>query len=360
MIDISLISREFSRIFPWIIKNRPGVQSSGSFDISKPTVKFSLPGLLSAFLVLSTVGFSQTYTTNFALTENPISEGGRWVNGGTVGLDWTNVSTTSGLAIGHEGGIVDYTDATALLTGSWGPDQSAMATIHTVNQNDACYEEVELRLRSSLSAHSCTGYEISEKCSTTAGAYLIIVRWNGAVGDFTILKELNGATYGIRNGDSVRATIIGNVVTAYINGVQMAQATDATFKTGNPGMGFNLHGCTATNGDYGFTSFTAAASTPTGIGAGESETPPSFFLGQNYPNPFNPSTTVRYGLPQRSAVAFTVFNTLGQLVSAPVKETQEAGYHELRFNGAQLPSGVYFYRIVAGSFDQTKKFLLLR
>jgi len=319
-----------------------------------------LSGLLSASLALSTVGFSQTYTTKFPLTENPISEGGKWINGGTVGLDWTNVSTTPGLAIGHEGGIVDYTDATALLTGTWGPDQSAMATVYTVNQNDGCYQEVELRLRSSLAAHSATGYEISEKCSITTGAYLIIVRWNGPVGNFTILKELDGAAYGIRNGDSVRATIVGNVITAYINGVQMAQATDTTFKTGSPGMGFNLHGCTGDNGDYGFTSFTASASPVTGIQTGETKSPEGFALAQNYPNPFNPVTTIRYELPRRSRVTLEVFTTAGELVANPVHETQEPGTHVVKFNGASLSSGIYFYRIQTGTFVQTKKLLLIR
>jgi len=319
-----------------------------------------LSGLLSLSLAFATGGFSQTYTTRFPLAENPISEGGKWINGGAVGLDWTNVSTTPGLAIGHEGGTVDYTDATALLSGTWGMDQSAMATVYTVNQNDACYEEVELRLRSSLAAHSATGYEISEKCSTTSGAYLIIVRWNGPVGDFTILKELDGAAYGIRNGDSVRATIIGSVITAYINGVEQAQAEDTTFKTGSPGMGFNLHGCTGTNGNYGFTSFTASASPPTGIRTGETRLPDGFALGQNYPNPFNPVTTIRYQLPQRSHVTLNVFNPTGELVATLVHETQEPGAHVVKFDGASLSSGIYFYRIQTGTFEQTKKLLLLR
>ncbi len=211
------------------------------------------------------VGNPPTYTTNFPLTENPISEGGKWINGGSVGLDWTNCSTTPGLAIGLESGSVNHTDGTALLTGSWGPNQSAMATVYTVNQNDSCYEEVELRLRSTLSAHSCTGYEISMKCSKTSNAYLLIVRWNGPVGNFTVLTRMDGATYGVANGDSVRATIVGNTITAYINGVQKAQVIDYTYTTGNPGMGFNLNGCTGVNGDYGLTSYTATFDTAVSV-----------------------------------------------------------------------------------------------
>jgi hypothetical protein len=204
----------------------------------------------------------RTYTTKFPLTESPISEGANWISGQAVGLDWHDVSTTPGLAIGHQSGT-SYTDGTALLTGSWGPTQTVEAVVHAVNPKESCYQEVEMRLRSALTAHSCTGYEISFKATRSASAYLIIVRWNGPVGDFTYLKNSSGSQYGIGEGDTVKATIDGDVITAYINGVAVGSATDATYTTGNPGMGFNLEtgdaSCIGTNGDYGFTSFTATA-----------------------------------------------------------------------------------------------------
>jgi hypothetical protein len=208
---------------------------------------------------------AQKFTTDFALTEQPISAGGRWINGGAVGLDWTDVSTTPGLAIGHQVGA-SYTDATALLTGNWGPDQIAMATVHMVNPKDACYQEVELRLRSAISAHAITGYEVSFKVSETSEAYLIIVRWNGALGSWDFLTKTQGPQFAIRDGDVMSAKIVGNVITAYLNGVQKGQVDitsigGTVYSTGNPGMGFNLEnapaGCAGTNGNYGFTSFTA-------------------------------------------------------------------------------------------------------
>ena len=83
-------------------------------------------------------------------------------------------------------------------------------------------------------------------------------------------------------------------------------------------------------------------------------------LFQNYPNPFNPATLIRYALPARADVTLTLYNTLGQRVAHLVRETQERGYHQVNFDGAGLSSGVYFYRLQAGSSVATKRMLLLK
>lgn len=205
-----------------------------------------------------------TYSTNFPRAESPISEHGRWSNGQTDGLDWANVRTRAGLALGTEiGGSrpepQKFDDSTALLTGTWGPNQTVEATVHSINPNQdgRVWEEVELRLRSSLSAHKATGYEIMFRCSKIAKAYCNIARWNGPLGKFTYLKNSGGSQYGVKDGDVVKASMIGNVITVCINGVQMVQTTDDTFKTGNPGMGFFIDGATGVNGDFGFSRFKA-------------------------------------------------------------------------------------------------------
>jgi hypothetical protein len=83
-------------------------------------------------------------------------------------------------------------------------------------------------------------------------------------------------------------------------------------------------------------------------------------LYQNYPNPFNPSTTIKYELPTSSVVKLSVYDMLGREVSVLVNERRDAGVHEVRFDGTRLSSGVYFCRLTARSFVQTRKFLLIR
>lgn len=213
-------------------------------------------------LFFAGVAGAQTYTTNFPLTENPISESGKWINGGVVGLDWNNVATTTGFAYGTDPGQVAYADSWALLTGTWGQDQTVQATIKDHSPNVNCHQEHELVLRGSLAAHVATGYEVTVRATNDSNSYLLIARWNGAIGNFTYLTFLSGSTYGVKTGDVFKATIVGNVITAYINGVQKARVTDNTYASGQPGMGFYLDNpasCSGTNANYGYTNYTAVA-----------------------------------------------------------------------------------------------------
>ena len=88
--------------------------------------------------------------------------------------------------------------------------------------------------------------------------------------------------------------------------------------------------------------------------------PVKFGLGQNYPNPFNPSTKINFSIPQNSEVTLTVFNVLGQEVKTLVQGFMVAGNHTIDFNAAGFNSGIYFYKLQAGSFSEVRKMTLLK
>ncbi len=88
--------------------------------------------------------------------------------------------------------------------------------------------------------------------------------------------------------------------------------------------------------------------------------PQTFALHQNYPNPFNPTTVISYQLPVASTVSLKVYDVLGKEVMTLMNSRQNAGTYHFTLNGANLSSGVYFYRLQAGNFSQTKKMMLIK
>lgn len=98
----------------------------------------------------------------------------------------------------------------------------------------------------------------------------------------------------------------------------------------------------------------------TSVKNGAQSLPWNFVLAQNYPNPFNPSTVISYQLPSNVRVSLEVFDVLGRLVETLVNTRQSAGPHSVVFNAANLPSGVYLYRLEAGTYHDTKTLLLLK
>jgi len=91
-----------------------------------------------------------------------------------------------------------------------------------------------------------------------------------------------------------------------------------------------------------------------------SSVPLDYALSQNYPNPFNPSTKIKYSVPQLSNVIIKVFDILGNEIETLVNEEKGIGIYEITWISENLPSGIYFYQLRAGSFVATKKMILLR
>lgn len=237
---------------------------------------------MESFMVESTkktdriIGLAvRSYGTSFKVDEIPISEGGLWRNGRTDGIDWTDVMVRDGVAhgavsrnsvaerrteqgnLGHgtqatpEG---DYDDPTAILSGAWGRDQHATGIVFSQNATEHYYQEVQLRLRHTMRSHHCTGYEVFWRCLKSDATYAEIVRWNGAIGDWTSIAREVGPGVGVTNDDMVEATVVSDEIRGYVNGVEVISAKDDQISSGAPGIGFNF-GVGHTNVDHGFSAY---------------------------------------------------------------------------------------------------------
>lgn len=204
------------------------------------------------------VAAGTSYSTSFSLTENPISEGGKWTNGKAVGLDWNDVKTTPGRAFASmQSGLTGsrYNDSTAHLSPSfmtYTPNQFAEGTVFRVAGYSASHE-VELLLHFKITPNTARGYEVL----WGATGYLAIVRWNGPLGNYTPLYDPGLPGIGpAADGDVLRAEMVGNVIKVYKNGALVATTTDGTYTDGQPGMGFwPVDGATPQN--FGWKNYTA-------------------------------------------------------------------------------------------------------
>jgi hypothetical protein len=192
------------------------------------------------------------YSTNFPLTENPISESGNWQTT-TTGTFNNPVSTTSGHAVGLTSSGTN--DSVACLVGSYLRDQTVTCTVYRGGTSGAA--EVEIHLRCQILTNQVKTYEID---FVPSGDAVAIVKWNGDQGDITELIQ-TGSLGGLSDGDVLKASCIGpansTVITVYKNDVQILQTTDTSaYVIGNPGMGFDA-GTSPNGANLGFKSFSA-------------------------------------------------------------------------------------------------------
>ena len=158
-----------------------------------------------------------------------------------------------------------------MLAGAWGLSQSVTGKVYIdysgINTNK--YREIELRLRTSISAHNCTGYEVDYAVSVGSGElYVFVARWNGTYGSFTDISSggVHGPQYRLSTGDVLSATVTNTsahsaTIKAYINGSLVLTGIDNNaFTNGSPGIGFDgdMQGDFNELKNYGFTMFTAS------------------------------------------------------------------------------------------------------
>jgi hypothetical protein len=106
--------------------------------------------------------------------------------------------------------------------------------------------------------------------------------------------------------------------------------------------------------------FTVGTFTTVDVKEKSFDLPTEFRLSQNYPNPFNPMTTFSLGIPSKTLVSLKIYDLLGREIVTLVSEELAAGNYTRQWNAANMTSGIYFYRLQAGSFTETKKLILLK
>lgn len=221
--------------------------------------------VLIALLLVPVSAVANQYYSAFPLTQNPVTlqgAGTSWINGQTTGVHWGNCASDS---VTLHGTIISSTstfnDNTCVTAGTWSTNQTAQAVVHLTNGSDSgSQEEVELRLNTSITSGSITGYEFDASV-INGNPYLLIVRWNGwdSVNnktDYTVLTT--NALVAVHDGDTLKATNVGGVLTFYLNGVAERTVTDHTYTAGAPGAGFWYIGSNSAElAHFGFTNFAA-------------------------------------------------------------------------------------------------------
>lgn len=189
----------------------------------------------------------RAFLTSFKGTENPISEGGIWINGGSVGLDWQNCRTTPGFAFGAgPSASPPYDDPTAVLSGSWGQTQTVEGIVR-IDSLPGVNAEVELRLLTTITANRIVGYEVL--FSITTNPYVEIMRWDGGTTLPYFFSVTGGSVLGAQplvTGNWVKATVTAaGLLSAYVDYgsgyTLICSGTDTTYRGGAPGIGFFQH-----------------------------------------------------------------------------------------------------------------------
>ncbi len=202
--------------------------------------------------------------------------------------------------------------------------------------------------------------------SSPTGSAAVLLRWNTATEvnnyGFEIQRSEVSAEGGCASGASGQKSDAGqsSLVNSHSSFTKIGfvkgngnsnSPKDYSFVDDNPPRGtveYRLKQID-NDGNYKYSQIVTVTSLPT-----------KFELWQNYPNPFNPTTTIQYVIPKAEHVTLKVYDELGKEVTTLVNENKEAGQYRVSFNGSNLASGIYYYRITAGEFTEVKKLMLLK
>lgn len=229
-----------------------------------------------------------------------------------------------------------------------------MAMTHTVGNTDlnvvARYTDASTYWGTvvNVSANANSESRARIDCSESQGAYRIVFVSSGTKD--TVIYTSGFTIPALTGRQIVNASTSSNASTSTSPDV-------SGFRTGPGAYGggiiFSLVGPTDIYYD-------ASNITPTGISQNGNEVPAAFSLSQNYPNPFNPVTSIKFNIPVTGLVKLSVFDITGREVATLVNNEMNAGIYTADFDASNLSSGIYFYRLTSGNFNETKKMILVK
>ena len=283
---------------------------------------------------------------------------------GSSNPDFANANTVLEVNLAGTGQTADSTEWTFLQTKTDGMYAAGVSYISPTDVNGdgkspdtliAAYNPYLLTSKLPLT------YQIAWKDTTTSTVsvgttnYLTqTIQTDAVVDGYGTLKIPN------KTADCLRLKVTTTTVTSYM-GVPISNTTKGSIQyITRSGAAISANIELDSNGNPVSASYTELATGTPIEKKPEQNIAKDYRLDQNYPNPFNPSTVISYRLKNASPVKLQIYNSLGQQVATLVNSTQAAGIHKVTFNAAGLNSGLYFYKLQAGSFSQIRKMMLIK
>lgn len=211
---------------------------------------------------------------------------------------------------------------------------------NTIDLTGKVNPRVEFAAKWAMERSGSTYYDYTRfQVSTDNGS-----TWTSLPGKYTVTAGSQPGWSGVRRWvyESIN-------LSAYVNKTVKLRFTMYT-DAGTPGDGFYFD-------DFKVVDYT---NTATGISSVEGEVPASYFLNQNYPNPFNPVTSIKFGIPKDGFVSVKIYDIQGREIRTLVSSDLKAGNYNAGFDASGLSSGIYYYKLVSGSYSETKKMILVK
>jgi hypothetical protein len=271
--------------------------------------------------------------------------------------DWTD---SSHIWIGSANTIPSSTSAKVYRTSTGFYGTWSNVAVPGTGGTSGCYFQAVGFINASSGLVGSSGGDIRK--TIDGGATYTTVTPPAGLGSFAVINmnAIKDGSNVIRmaiQGDTTRIFRTTNLGTTWIRETLPLEATlgqvqHLQFLSANVGFA----GLGSAGGIGGFIKYAI----PSGIVGNNGVVPESFSLSQNYPNPFNPSTTIKFALPKSGNVTLKIYNSIGKEVETLVNENMGAGSYEVSYDASQLNSGIYFYRISANGFTDTKKMMLVK